>query len=420
MIPMKTARLVIYCGLFISVLFFSSFDSAISATAALYLIFNRAKYAPILELALFLLLLDLLFQYLDISFIYLANLSLDAYILFLTAVFLYFKFSNKDEKLSQGIDAIGRLVVSKNLLSILVISIFSALLFLPIVGSYLAVIIGYITFSYFTKKSEGRYAYIIALVFLAFSPIFIIAKRDNLAESFAVISFYFLATGTTQEIIRIAFSPKTKADSKEAKAKPAKKHTLQVPVSAFSEKEPFSFWPFQLSPKILRPVLTVSILIASGFLIYFLIPSYSRFSEIFRLSNINKQKLRTDIAQEAEISGSVPAPEVSPSDIPDDTFSPSSQISTVAAELNIKILNGTKIVGLAASTSAKLKEAGFKNVDIGNADKDDYGAWEMVFKHPDEQIIAILTQVLDLKKFNVKEASSGAEFDLEITIGDTK
>ncbi len=117
---------------------------------------------------------------------------------------------------------------------------------------------------------------------------------------------------------------------------------------------------------------------------------------------------------------SVPTPTVLPSPIPTVVPTPIIKVSTSTASLKMLVLNGTEIKGLGATTSAKLKKVGFQNVQVGNANTSDNKIWKASLKKNDEDIASILKSILELETLIVEEATIGAKFDIEITIGESK
>lgn len=202
MILPKTAQVIKYCGLFLIFLIFLSVDLAFTLTLSLYLALNSRNFAKLVIVSLVMFLTDIVFRNFDISIRFISDLALDSYLLLLTSLFIYFKSQKKILLLIQRIGENNRKFISLHTLEMIVISSVLSLLLAPIVGIPFAIISGYISFSYFSKHFEGKYAYIAGLFFLFFCPFFIILKRDDIAENFAIISFYFLIIGTVQEIVR--------------------------------------------------------------------------------------------------------------------------------------------------------------------------------------------------------------------------
>lgn len=212
MISSKTAKLARYSSLFIVALIFSPLDLAVTIAASIYFLINSKKIISIVGISILLLLIDILLQYFDISIRFISDLSLDAYILFITAAVLYMKTQKNLVEMFRKIRGKGKVIYWKHLLSVLMISLSLSLLAFPLVGVHIASIITYLSLSYLLKRFDGKYAYIIALFFLLFSPFFIILKNDPLSESFAIFSFYFMILGTIQEVIKLVGVKKYKIE----------------------------------------------------------------------------------------------------------------------------------------------------------------------------------------------------------------
>ncbi len=90
-----------------------------------------------------------------------------------------------------------------------------------------------------------------------------------------------------------------------------------------------------------------------------------------------------------------------------------------AAAYSIQILNGTTVEGLAAKTSEKLKEAGFVNVEIGNADNTEQEKTEILFNgKPDNVELKItILDLLELNEGSIKPQADAAEYDVLIILG---
>lgn len=202
MISPKTAQVTKYCGLFLFLLIFLPFDLAVSVTVSFYLALNSRNYAKLVIVSLVIFLTDIIFRNFDISIRFISDLSLDSYVLLLTSLFIYLKSQKRILLFFQRMGESHRKLISRHTLVIIGASSIFSLLLAPIVGIPFAVISGYISFSYFSKQFEGKYAYIAGLFFLFFCPFFIIFKRDDISENFAIISFFFLIIGTVQETIR--------------------------------------------------------------------------------------------------------------------------------------------------------------------------------------------------------------------------
>ena len=95
------------------------------------------------------------------------------------------------------------------------------------------------------------------------------------------------------------------------------------------------------------------------------------------------------------------------------------KIASSSFNLKISVLNGTSVKGLAASTSAKLKKAGFNNVTIGNT-PGDYPNWQLKIKEKDNNLIEYLKQILEISQLGIEEATTEAKYDMEIIAGENR
>lgn len=99
-------------------------------------------------------------------------------------------------------------MVLHNFLKLGGIFLFTLLIY-PLVGGYLAAIIGYVILVIFLGKfRDGRYAFGLALFFLIFCPIMLVFEKNDVAETSAVLAYIFLVTGLVQESIKWAHTPK--------------------------------------------------------------------------------------------------------------------------------------------------------------------------------------------------------------------
>lgn len=423
MISKKTVQLAVYCGLFIAILFFSSFDLAVTITFSAYLLFSysqQKKILPFVGISLILLLTDIIFQYFDISFRFISDLSLDAYILFLSVVVIYFRSEKKFVEILGKINKSGQTFNKKRLLSVLGISLIFGLLTFPLIGIHLASIVAYLSFSYLMKRFDGKYAFIIALFFLIISPIFIILKKNDLSEGTAMFSFYFMIVGTIQETVRFVVIKKSIFEQLLSRIKVKEKK--EADVSDFrlvrldiGRKFNKVFWS-----KKLKIVIILLVLTGLGYFIYSFIQKNN-----LSLSQV-KTVVNTIFKKQKFISSFKPSPTATPTTLP--TLSPTItvtpiptiNISAVAKNFKIKVENGTDIDGLAATTAAKLKKAGLINVDIGNAHRQDYQNWEVSTKRKDFDIISPLKGILELSNLSSSEATIPAGFDILIIAGRNK
>lgn len=397
MISPKTAQVTKYCGLFLILLIFLPFDLAVTVTVSLYLTLNSGNYAKLVIVSLVIFLADIIFRNFDISIRFISDLALDSYILLLTSLFIYLKSQKRILLLFQKMGESHRKLISLHTLEMIVVSSILSLLLAPIVGIPFAVISGYISFSYFSKHFEGKYAYIAGLFFLFFSPFFIIAKRDNLSENFAIISFYFLIIGTIQEVIRIMQVRKGEVAVK-----------MKIPESFAVSLPKINFRLPQYTRQLMKFIIIAGI---SGLLSFAV--TFFGIRNKFTINSIS-----TIITSKSpKITPAITAIPTALPITPTPTIAIAAELSTISAQLKVMVENGTEIYGLAASTAARLKNAGFKNVDTGNATRSDYKNWEVTPKKDDPVLINFIKKVLILEALTVNKASESARFDLLIIAG---
>lgn len=393
----KTAQVTKYCGLFLILLIFLPFDLAVTVTVSFYLALNSRNYAKLVIVSLVIFLADIIFRNFDISIRFISDLALDSYILLLSSLFIYLKSQQRVIEYFQKLGSSSRKVFSLNTLMMIGISSIFSLLLAPIVGIPFAVISGYISFSYLSKHFEGKYAYMAGLFFLFFSPFFIIAKRDDISESFAIISFYFLIIGTIQEIISHIQVHKGEL---AAKIKKSESFAFSLPKINFE------------ASKRLRPTMKFIIIAGITTLLSFAVTFFGIRNKL-TINSINtiitskSQKITPVITTIPSVTPIIPTP----------TIDVAVELSTISAQLKVMVENGTEIYGLAASTAARLKNAGFKNVDTGNATRNDYKNWEITPKKDDPVSINYIKKVLKLETLTVNKASESAKFDLLIITG---
>ena len=86
-------------------------------------------------------------------------------------------------------------LILHNLLKLGGLFLFTLIIY-PLVGVYLAAIIGYASFiMVFHKLDEGRYAFILALFFLVLCPVLLVTDWNDIAEIAAVLAYIFLIWG---------------------------------------------------------------------------------------------------------------------------------------------------------------------------------------------------------------------------------
>lgn len=104
------------------------------------------------------------------------------------------------------------------------------------------------------------------------------------------------------------------------------------------------------------------------------------------------------------------------------TAKPTATPSVNYAAYVVEVLNGSETAGQAASVAAILEEAGFDDIETGNADRDDYKQTIIQVKESSESAFLIdkLTELLqdyEIATGEVLTATSSS--DLLITVGDT-
>ena len=202
MIPTKPAQYAIICGLFIFFLLLtSSLDLALAISISSYLLFFKKNYPILFIVSVLIFLTDIFLQNFDITFLFISDLFLDAYILFLTAILLYFKSREDYKKIIEGLKISEKKLISKSMLLRLGISLSLIFLLFPIMGGYLAVLSGYFAYSYLTRQFNGKIAIILALGSLGITALFLVIKKNSLAEALANYIYLFIVLGMAQEVI---------------------------------------------------------------------------------------------------------------------------------------------------------------------------------------------------------------------------
>ena len=331
--------------------------------------------------ALFALFLISNFLFLKLDFI--ADLSVSSYLLFSIAILFYFLQGQKDKWLLKLPFSRNIEITSFDIFKFAGILI-AVFLIYPLTNAQIAAIIGYIVFLAVLKKSDGRYAFTIALFFLFLCPFLLLAQKDKSAEASAIFTYYFLAVGVAQEIVSILRNPpKVQDNAKEEKE--SIEDSIQI--------------DFQ---RLINP-LTVGLLsfVISFTAIYFIFNPAPKPIDV--KPNISYKKIKTNLI--------TPSPAIKEVKI---------KLASDAANLQIIVENGTKTPNLAASAKARLQAAGFTNISIGNADRKDYKKWELNIKKPDETLVSFIKQTLTLNSLELIEATAGAEYDLQLIIGEEK
>lgn len=395
----KTAQIALSCGLFLLLVFItSSFDLSAVIGIAFYCLLRKKSFLPLFVAAIILFAVDIILRQLDMSIRFISDLSVDSYILLLTGVWLYLKSRKEFDEMLAKLLIKEKKLLSKSVILAGVISVIIALLIFPLTGSYIALVFGYFLFSYLVKQFNGKIAIGFALFFLVLSAIFVLVNKNVIAEEFANFAYFFLAVGTLQEVVNLV-KQKNYKESKEPvedqKYKKEDKSDILVIKNVIAMK-------IRAFPKYL---LIGAVIIAVSALAYLL---YSKSAKPDFSLSLPK------ISQSA--STPIPTPTILVSASPE----PEAKFASKAAELKVFIQNGTEITGLAASTAAKLKKAGFKSVKTGDAAKQDYQKWELISKAKDDSLLSLLKNLLELSDLEAKEASVPAGFDVLIITGSQK
>jgi hypothetical protein len=88
-------------------------------------------------------------------------------------------------------------------------------------------------------------------------------------------------------------------------------------------------------------------------------------------------------------------------------------------DIKIEVLNGTEIAGEAAFLQSQLGDLGYEDIEIGNADSQDFVATKVVFSPEVSDTVKneILDKLDDLYEDVETDTSSMDTFDIQVTIG---
>ncbi len=395
------ARIALAFGIFVLTFFIStSVDLAITLSVSAYLLFLRSGYIPIFIASVVIFVTGYVFRYFDVSFRYVSDLAIDAYILFTVGVIIYLKTRKDVLIIINNITRREKSLFSKTVLNRLFISVILAVLFAPITGSYVAAVIGYFIFSYLIKHFNGKIAIGMALVFIVSAGILLLLNNKIYAENLGNYAYFFFVTGTVQEVINLVKHQATqeKEDNmhEDEKEKKKEKEAMEVKDNMGIVVEE-GITGKKSDNKILKllPAVIAFILSFLVFYFYFSLP---------KVPILQAPALTPTITVEQ--------PTVTPVSI--------LNVSSDSAKLKIIVQNGTEIQGLAASTSAKLKKEGFSHIKIGNASTRDYENWEIVTKIKEPDYTTLFKSILDLSNLIPREATVPADTDILIIIGKNK
>lgn len=416
------AKISVCCFIFLVVLYLTgAIDYGLAALLISLIAVLRLPAVYLFLWALLSFILYLLLIFLSLRPEIVGDLSVSSYFLFAAGLVLYFLQGQKDQW-NIRFPLFSHFIIRKSqLLKSGGILVFILLIY-PLAGAYLALIFGYIALLIiFHKFSDGRYAFGIALFFLVLCPFLLLAKKDKIAETSAIFTYYFLVIGTLQEIIEIVRKPRVDAPIEEEEL-PHTKYT-ELKFFQINRQRPFFVPRLHLSKIHLFGFCTFLLIVA----VYFFLP------KALPRSLIHSLKTKLKLPQINLIGGkqirpiaSTVVPTVSMVVEPLVKSSPTltlkdlrDKVASDIPRLNLSVENGTTISGLAASTAARLKEAGFKNIlFIGNAPKQDYKNWEIEIKSKKEILAEYVKKLLDLSLAEIRESSSSAKYDMVIITGE--
>lgn len=222
MMSIKTALKLVCGGTFLLIfLLTSSLDLALIIPGSILAAFFYKNYIPVFIVSAVLFLLYIISDRFNLFFRYISDLSIDAYILLILGVLLYFKSKNDFLRRCLDIDSIDNdetKSLFKKITPKIIVSIILAVLFFPVFGGPLSAIIGYIFFSVFIKKNNGKITVFIAIFILVLITFFLLFKINIIAQSLGVYAYSFLVFGTLQEIVNLVIKKK-EDENKEGKEK---------------------------------------------------------------------------------------------------------------------------------------------------------------------------------------------------------
>lgn len=392
----RTALIIVCVFLFLLIFFLtSSVDLALTVAVTVYLLFFYKKFIPVFIISVILFSLSILFDYYDLKFRFISDLTVDAYILLILGVLLYFRLKYDFLEIYLNINDKDTQLLYKEITPKIVISMILGALFFPIVEGPLAAAIGYIFFSVFIKKNNGKIAVFLAIVVLVLTSIFLLFRNQDFSKSLGVYAYYFLIIGTLQEVINLII--KKKEDKHHKPEKDNKTEEDEPKLGLITVKPAY--------PKIPKWLFGGVAFAVSFGLVYLWLPKFSPLLQVLFEKKISPT-----------VSPLVPTLSESPLVSP----LPITNVSTDSAKLKILVQNGTEIKGLAASAAAKLKEAGFTDISTGNANHQDYAKWEVNLKKNDTELIDKIKNILELSELNSQEASIPAGIDMLIIAGSSK
>lgn len=106
------------------------------------------------------------------------------------------------------------------------------------------------------------------------------------------------------------------------------------------------------------------------------------------------------------------------SPLPSPSVSPTPSPITDISKLSVQVLNGTSQVGLAGRIKALLEDKGFVSIETGNARNKKFEKTEVLIKDTlSQEKIEEISEVLSKYEVDILSATSGATFDVSITLG---
>lgn len=117
----------------------------------------------------------------------------------------------------------------------------------------------------------------------------------------------------------------------------------------------------------------------------------------------------------------ISSPTVTPTVIPSPTITPTPTIDPALkrSDIKISVLNGTDKSGFAKENSEKLTTLGYKNIDLGNADRDDYSSTVIRIKDSKKNYLSLIINDLmnDFDTSTLDSLSEDDKSDVIIVLG---
>lgn len=293
-------------------------------------------------------------------------------------------------------------ISQKKLIKIGGIFVFSILIF-PLTNPFVSVIGGYLVFLYLFKRNDGKYAFIISLFFLILCSVLLIFNKEKVSEISAVFTFYFLVIGTVQEIINLVRHRSDHKNEDEGSPDTGNigymRHSERI--RAFRSRlnrsaQETSVTFFSKNRKISLLFISAVIMVVISFIFY------------KPLTNTSDKTLKFT---------------VTPAISPINTITPvadETKLASEASRLKISVENGTEVRGYAATIAGELRKSGISDITVGNANRSDFGEWELTLKAENKELAGYIKKILNLKTLKINPASGSAQFDMIITIGGEK